>query len=156
MQKPILQALLVSDNVYSDSISKKKVIAGVLRKIQFFVPVVDEKEDENESETKTETETVLGGARQGGPSPTIFISLTEVYNTQQFELNYVRLEDDQIYFQRDLAVHCEDPLETVEVICPMPEIPISPGLFAVELSWSGETLGSFRILIEEIEDPLKK
>jgi hypothetical protein len=83
-------------------------------------------------------------------SPFAYLSLTEVRGTMSFILQLVNLEDDSQLFRSDLRVECHNPLQTVEMTVPLP--PISPpqaGIYALELMWNNEILGSLRIIVED-------
>ncbi len=83
-------------------------------------------------------------------SPFAYLSLTELRGAMAFVLQLVNLEDDSQLFRSDLRVECHNPLLTVEVTVPLP--PISPpqaGVYALELLWSNEILGSLRIIVED-------
>jgi len=160
LQKPILQALLVADRVYTDKDSKKKIIAGVLRKICYFKEVIVADSDDDQAESQApdkgtlHKKNVLGGVSSTGPAPSIYISLTEVYGTQSFLIRYVNVATDTAKFERKIELTAENPIDTLERVYPMPELPLGIGnVFAVELIWDNETLGSFRIVFDEIDDP---
>lgn len=83
-------------------------------------------------------------------SPFAYLSLTEVRGAMSFVLQLVNLEDDTQLFRSDLRVECHNPLITVEMTVPLP--PISPpqaGIYALELLWNSEILGSLRIIVED-------
>ncbi|HEY2415937.1 MAG TPA: hypothetical protein VGI40_27090 [Pirellulaceae bacterium] len=83
-------------------------------------------------------------------SPFAYLSLTEVRGAMAFILQLVNLEDDSQLFRSDLRVECHNPLLTVEMTVPLP--PISPpqaGIYALELMWNNEILGSLRIIVED-------
>jgi len=83
-------------------------------------------------------------------SPFAYLSLTEVRGAMSFILQLVNLEDDSQLFRSDLRVECHNPLQTVEMTVPLP--PISPpqaGIYALELIWNNELLGSLRIIVED-------
>lgn len=67
-----------------------------------------------------------------------------------FVLQLVNLEDHTQPFRSDLRVECHNPLITVEMTVPLP--PISPpqaGIYALELLWNSEILGSLRLIVED-------
>jgi hypothetical protein len=83
-------------------------------------------------------------------SPFAYLSLTEVRGNMNFVLQLMNLEDDTQLFRSDLRVECHNPLLTVEMTVPLP--PISPpqaGIYALELLWNSEILGSLRIIVED-------
>ncbi len=160
LQKPILQALLVADRVYTDRDSGKKIIAGVLRKIRYFVSDVAAGGDsagDTKSEVdveKTKSKLALGGVSSTGPTPFIYLSLTEIYGTQDFLVRYVNIETDTAKFERTIQIASDSPIETIEKVFPLPELPVGDSsVYAVELIWQDETLGSFRIVFEKVANP---
>jgi len=144
--KPILQALLVADRIYEDRATRKKIVAGIFHHIGFIkaVPVeVVEKDG-------VKHQFVPGGIHAG--SPYAYISLTEIRGTQPFVLRYVRLADETPLFQTEFQIQCDDPLQTVEVVAPLPPLPaVEPGTYALELLWGIEPIGTFRIQVEEVK-----
>ena len=143
----------MADHVYTDRASDQKIIAGVRRKIRFYKESIDNEEVAPKPETP-EKSIVQGGVTLGGPSLFIYISLTEIYGQQDFLLRYVNLDTDLARFEKSISVVSKDPLEVIEAVYPLPQLPIgADGVFAVELVWEDETLGAFRILFEEVEKP---
>ncbi|QEG35394.1 hypothetical protein [Bythopirellula goksoeyrii] len=147
--KPILQALLVADHVYVDATTNKKVVAGVFRNLQYRQPQSVVQPDDNKGQVSIKIPP--GGMAAG--SPFCYIALTDVKGKQQFVLRYVNLADDKALFQTDLEVNCPDPLESVEIVLPLPMLPVpGPGTYALELIWHGEPLGTHRITVKELKD----
>ncbi|HEV3418101.1 MAG TPA: hypothetical protein VG056_14850, partial [Pirellulales bacterium] len=87
--KPVLQALLVADNVYTDQTTGKKVVAGIFNKLTFQSPV---QPGVPIPETPSGQPTYIAG------SPMAYISLTEVREATELVLRYVDLEDNSILF----------------------------------------------------------
>jgi len=144
--KPELKSLLIADHVYVDSVTNKKIVAGVFHEMYF----TRRKEVE---QTNTETGKVKINVAPGGmqaSSPFAYIALTEVKGQQEFELRYVRLKDDKQFFGTTFQVDCPDPLVVVEVVLALPILPANePGVHALELLWNQEPLGSCRITVRE-------
>lgn len=148
--KPLLQALLVADHVYVDQTTGKKVIAGIFHKFR-FAPT-NRSEQEAAPDGKIRIQIPPGGHRAG--SPFCYISLTEVHNKQRFTLRYVALSDERVFFESSIDVDCPDPLQTVEIVLPLPMLPATQaGVFALELLWNRECIGSHRIIVEEVKAP---
>jgi hypothetical protein len=144
--KPILQALLLADKIYQD-VTGKKVIAGTFDRL-FFTRHIAMQERVVDGEVK---KLVVGGMQAGSPSA--YISLTEVRGTVHCMLRYVNLEDDKSLLQCEFDIQSDDPIKTVELIIPLPTLPIEKaGVHALELLCDGEPIGSHRIQVEEIED----
>jgi hypothetical protein len=148
--KPTLQALLVADHVYTDKTTGKKIIAGVFHRIWFAKPKTIERSEEGKIEIK-----VPPGGMQAG-SPFCYISLTEVRGSQKFTLRYVHLNEDKSIFSGEFQVNGSSPIETLEVVVPLPPlVAAQAGVFALELLWNDEPLGSHRISFVEIPDHQK-
>lgn len=83
-------------------------------------------------------------------SPFAYLSVTEVRGVTPFVLQLVCLDDDTQLFRSDLRVECHNPLYTVELTVPLPPIaPPNAGIYALELLYNGEILGSLRIVVED-------
>ena len=143
--KPVLQALLLADRVYQDR-SGKHIIAGTFTKLTFQkggakpkVVVVDGQERQ-----------LIPGGMQAG-SPYVFISLTEIHGTVKCSLRYTSLRQDKPLFQCEISITCDDPLQTAEVVLPLPSLPLVAGVHALELFCGDHLLGSHRIIVEEIK-----
>jgi hypothetical protein len=149
--KPVLQALLIADHVYSDAITGKKIVAGIFHRLWFKRP---QGPDEQPDAAKSVIQVGSSGHRAG--SPFCYISLTEVHGEQHFELRFVDLGSDTIVFGTRFAFKSENPLQTIEQILPLPMLPAAKaGVFAFELLWNGEQLGSHRIIVDEIAEEKK-
>jgi len=142
--KPVLQALLLADRIYEEK-NGKKIIAGTFNKLIFRREGASPKEVDIDG---VRMFMVPAGMRPG--SPYAFVSLTDVRNTVECVLRYVDLTRDQPLFEMRFQVECKDPLETVELVLPMPEIPLQPGVHALELLCDNEPMGAFRLIVEEI------
>lgn len=145
--KPVLQALLIADRIYQDTVTGKKVVAGIFHQILF---ISKEKMQAEASQHGANTLPVIPGGYQTG-SPFAYISLTDVKpGRQPFVARYVDLSSDNVLFQVDFHVTVQDPLQIVELVLPLPSLPaIAPGAFAFELLWNDEPLGSYRIIVKE-------
>jgi hypothetical protein len=154
--KPLLQALLLADHVYEDKHTGKRVICGVFSKLFFIPQDAIEKVKASES-TKPEgftREAVLAGHQMG--SPWAYLSLTELRGEESFELRYVDLEDNTVLFKVEFMIKCPDPLQTVEVVLPLPPLPLplnapqgqQSRVCALELLYDNELLGAHRITVQ--------
>jgi hypothetical protein len=150
--KPVLQALVLADNVYQDKFTGKKVIAGTFNQLGFF---------ESKAASPTPEESP-GKLRPLAPhevrrvgSPTAYISLTEIREPVELELRYVDLSNNAVLLAANLRAACDNPLNTVEAIVPLPPLPTPhAGGYALELLWDNELLGSLRITaVESPETP---
>jgi hypothetical protein len=149
--KPVLQALLIADHVYADAITGKKIVAGIFHRLWFKrPPTPEEKGDAAQSVIQ------VGSSGHRAGSPFCYISLTEVHGEQHFELRFVDLGSDTTVFGTRFAFKSENPLQTIEQILPLPTLPATKaGVFAFELLWNGEQLGSHRIIVDEIAEEKK-
>ncbi len=144
--KPVLQALLIADHVYEDK-TGKKVIAGTFNRLWFKTGGMEPQKIEKDGETRHVLQSVL----QTG-SPYAYISLTDCRGTFECVLRYVYLDEDQALFECPFEVTCDDPLLTIEVVLPMPKLPVvKAGIYALELLCGDEPLGSHRITVEEMK-----
>ena len=146
--KPVLQALLLAERVYQDAITRKKVIAGTFNTLQFSHKLGTPKEVEIDGVKRL---TVPGGMDAG--SPCAFVSLTEVRGKVACILRYVDLQEDKPRLECKFEIHATNPLQTVEVVIPMPKLPVDKaGIFALELLCDDEPIGSLRITVVEIKE----
>lgn len=127
--KPVLQALVLADQVYVDALSGKKVIAGT------FSTLWSEKFPWVFSRTTY-----------------AFISLTEVDQGEvTLQLRYVDLSNNQVLMKCEFGVKSPGPLTTVELVTEVPSFPMPhEGAYAFELLWQDEIIGSLRISVEKM------
>lgn len=158
--KPILQAILVADHVYTDEVTKKKIVVGIFDRI-FFLPEAPQKTEKapevvgEPGSQEVTIEIAAAGHRMG--SPFCYINLADVHGEQEFELRYVDLSTDTAMFKTKFAVRSPNPLVTVELALPLPPLPHKKaGTFALELLWNNEPLGSHRIRVEKMKEEEKK
>ncbi|HPM81146.1 MAG TPA: hypothetical protein PLF81_10615 [Candidatus Anammoximicrobium sp.] len=142
--KPILNALLIADNVYCDKETNKKVIAGTFNQLAIRRP----------SERVPESVEPAGGRKKtAGPdagSPTLYINLAEVRGCVPLTLRFVDLLDNSVSFEGEFTIQNEDPLQNSELIVRLPRLPCRrAGVHALELLTEGEPIGSLRILVRE-------
>ena len=165
MAAPVLQAMLLADQVYQDRDTGKYVICGIFSAIH-FVPNEPPPDKDRSSGADDSGEGDDDGQAQDTPvpsapapapvpiarlvragSPFAYVSLTELQGTRKFELRYVDLEENNVLFGTAFEVSCRDPLETIQITVPLPPLPIPhEGVFVLELLCDGEMLGSHRVL----------
>lgn len=144
--KPLLQSILVADHIYTDAATGKKIITGVFHNLGFVSPKAMEEHVEREGAVP------IPKAGFGAGAPFAYISMTDVRGEQEFALRYVDLSDESVLFEFGLRITSTDPLQTNEAVIPLPKLPANTdGVFALELLWNEEPLGSFRIQVKEIK-----
>lgn len=140
--KPILQALVLAEKVYEDK-SGKKIIAGTFNRIRRKqLPVVEAPQPDGS------THQIVPGGTQAG-SPYAYISVTDVCDGTELELQFVSLSHNKVLFSTRLRINCNDRLKTIEIVAPLPplEIPES-GVYAFEVICENEVIGAHRIIAE--------
>jgi hypothetical protein len=145
--KPVLQALVLADRIYSDAGSGKKVIAGTFSKL-----IVINRETKPEKDVPSVLEIPAGGMQAG--SPFAYVSVTDIKREAKLILRYIHLKDaeHEVIFQTELLAKCDDPLLTVEIVVPLPTLPPIKGVFAFEVLCDDELLGSHRVIVEERQE----
>lgn len=145
--KPVLQSLLLADKIYEDKATGKKVVAGIFNRL-LLIPGV--KAQRMTDDAGNESVRVPGGMQPGSPSA--YVSITDFQGAASFLLRYVDLSDSKILLQTGLQISCTNPLETIEVVLPMPVLPTPhKGVYALELLCEDEPIGSVRIVVDEAE-----
>jgi hypothetical protein len=146
--KPIVQALVLAERVYQD-ITGKKIIAGTFNRV--FIPSAEHFVREQPLRNGR-TQTLVAGGMHGG-SPYAYISLTDVVDGSALTLQFVNLGKNQVLLELALVVNIRDRLEAVEIVVPLPPLPITePGTYALEITCEGEILRSHRIVAEHIPE----
>jgi hypothetical protein len=153
--KPVLQALVLADNVYQDKFTGKMIIAGTFN--QLYFAKVQEKPAENQPPAQPSEQlpgqSFPAGGRQlswqeihRSGSPYAYVSVTGIRDTVPLELRYMDLSDNTVLFLIKFSVKSDDPLKTVEAVVPVPPLPTPhPGVYVLELLFENEPLGSHRI-----------
>lgn len=123
---PILQALVIADQIYIDARSGKKVIAGTFN--QLWAPKFP---------------------ASLGRTTFAYICMTEVQDSVSVELRYVDLKSNEVLFRNEpVSVNSEDPLTSTEMVVELPPLPMPhEGTYAFELYASDERLGALRITV---------
>ena len=146
--KPVLQALVLAERVYTD-VSGRKIIAGTFDRILFKTnaPTVQEVELPNGEKRR-----LVEGGQHGG-SPYAYISFTDVVDGTKVVLQFVNLTRNLVLLEQQLTLNGKNRLETVEIVAPLPPLPVQEaGTYAFEVVCEGSILGSHRILAEELPD----
>ena len=145
--KPVLQALVVADHVYRDGETHKHIIAGTFNSYKFSLksPVA-----QMETPDGTKQTLVVGGRSVG--SPYAYVSLTDVCPGTIFQLHFVNLSKNIVLFMTEAVIKDPHRLSTIEMIFPLPLLPINEaGVYALEVVWENEILGSWRIMAEDLD-----
>ena len=121
---PILQAFVLADCVYTDAVTRKRVVAGTFGQISASkFPATH-------------------------PSADAFIMLTEFVGKAPLQLRLVRIKDNLVIMQSGkIEIECEDPLAVVDLAIPIPGIHLpEPGPYCFECYVDGSLIGSVRIM----------
>lgn len=146
--KPVVQALVLAEHVYEDK-SGKKIIAGTFNRLILSKEPPIQKIETPEGETRTRD-------RAGGiGAPYLYMSLTDVCDNTPCELHLVNLTRNKVIFRTGFVIQCNDRLASVEFFAPLPAPEHTfrePGVYAIEIVYEGEAIGSLRITVINAED----
>jgi len=132
--------------VYQD-VTGKKIIAGTFNHV-LFSPKRPIKEVETPDGSKRQY--AIGGMQSG--SPYVYMSFTDVCQGTKLMLQFVNLANNAVLLGTEIRVDCEDRLQTVEVVLPLPTLPIKEaGVYALEVVCEGEILGFHRVRADEMK-----
>ncbi|MFQ5804841.1 MAG: hypothetical protein ACE5I3_00160 [Phycisphaerae bacterium] len=128
--KPVLQAIVLADQVYTDRDSGKKVIAGTFNRLW-----------------ATEFP-----ARFSRPT-WAFICLTNLQGRVEVNLRYIDLSSSEVLMEtKPIPVQSEDRLASLELMVQVPPFPMPhEGVYAFEVHAAGEMLGSVRLQVNKRE-----
>jgi hypothetical protein len=122
--KPVLQALVLADQIYEDKLTGKKVIAGTFNCIwsASFPATLDR-------------------------MTWAFIALTEVRSPIDLEIQFRRMAtQDVLLTSPKIPLSPESPLSTYELVMPVDRLPLpTPGIYSLDVLFEEEILGSLRI-----------
>ena len=145
---PRVLAILIADKVYEDKSTQKKIVAGIFDQLWFADPEELQHAIEKE-QAKHQGRRIAGGGAAGSPS--CYLRLTDIRNTQSFVLRYVYLNEDEVLFQTQFEITCSDPLVATDVVVALPPLPTNrAGVFALELVWENTVIGLYRILVTKL------
>ncbi len=142
--KPVLQALVLAEHVYTDQ-RGKKIICGTFNGL-----TLRKKSPDNavQSANDTQVKVVPDSGFMG--SPWTYISLTDVWDNTKLQLQFVSLKRNFVLFETEFILQCNDRLKNIEIVAPLPMLDIpEPGCYAFEVVWEGEIIGSHRIVARE-------
>jgi hypothetical protein len=122
--KPILQALLLADNVYTDGETGKRIIAGVFDSIT--IPEIP---------------------GHFFKVTSAYVSLTELRGRVEVTLRYVDLDSNEVLMESGpTIIEQTDPIASVDFTVSVPPLPVPhEGVFALELHANDELIGMLRI-----------
>ncbi|MCI0681228.1 MAG: hypothetical protein L0Y71_03915 [Gemmataceae bacterium] len=149
MVRPILQALVLAERIYTDEQSKEKIICGTFNK----VTLSRFSEPPHQLPDGTKRPAIAGGTDPGCPS--VYISLTDVIDGTELTLQFVNVSKSQVLFENGCTINKAHRLATIEMVLPLPpfrEMMPEAGTYSFEVLWKGEILGSHRVLVEERPD----
>lgn len=150
--KPILQALVLAERVYTDTPSGKKIIAGTFNRIiiaRIQTKIVDHPEGGGGKVI------VLPNLPDMG-SPAAYISLTDVHDGTEITLQFMNISKNAVLFQIAHKIACNDRLATVEIVSHLPAVSAvcnEPGTYSLDVVCENEILGSQRIIVVELPIP---
>ena len=150
--KPVLQALLLADHIYQDVQTHKIIVAGTFDRLMIFRSEDDAGKGEPSADAERTIKPIAEVQQVG--SPYAYINITEVRGKVALELRYVHLESHEVLFKTSpLPVEAKSPLDTVEVVIPIPVLPRKVGVYALEVLCENELLGAHRVVVQEISKP---
>ena len=127
---PVLQALVVADQIYTDAATGKKIIAGVFNRLMA-----------SDFPATFSTQTWA------------YISVTNIHGPVEFVVRYVDLNDGKMLMEASpIRATCDDPLRSIEITLPVPPFPMPhEGSYAFEVYAGEERLGALRITVSRME-----
>lgn len=151
--KPVLQALILAERIYEDRSSGRKIIAGTITELG-LIPLAHTKGETaavSLPDGTTKNIRLIRGGIAGSPS--VYISLTGVFDGTILGLQFVSLSKNKVLFGTDITLKCEDRLETIELALSLPELNLpGPGIYAFEVICEGEIIGSARIVAKDLAE----
>ena len=134
--KPIVQSLLLAERVYQDQSSQRYIVTGIFTCIKFA--------DLEQNSKKNQP------GRPG--APWVYISVTEVRKSTEFQLRYVNLRNDEIIMGAKFTITSNDPLKVHELGFGMPMPPITEGVQELQLLVDERLLGRVRVTVVKVEN----
>lgn len=137
--KPVLQAILVAEKVYSIE-GGGKAIVNTIHSL-----TVPDRSTEGDDSDDAGKRLVKGG--HAGP-PWIYFSITDVCTGTILTLQFINLTRNVVIFEKMVTVKSANRLGTIEVALGLPDIVEyieDQCVFAFEIVCEGEIIGSHRI-----------
>ena len=146
--KPVLQALVLAERIYTDGMTQKKVICGtfnglIIGKIPLPTMVLPD---------GTTKQMLLGGTDMGCPAA--YISVTDIVDGTELSFQFVNQSKNKVLFRAGVRLEVKDRLATVEIVTPLPPMSAvikEPGIYSFDVLCDGEILGSHRLIVKDIE-----
>jgi hypothetical protein len=150
MVRPILQALVLAERIYTDGVSQKKIICGTFNRITLTrTDLADVQFPDG-----TKGYTVAGGTDPGCPS--VYVSLTDVVDGTEITLQFVNVSKNIVRFEQKCVISRSNRLGVIELALPLPPFQMmmaETGTYSLDVLWKGEILGSHRVIVEEKPGP---
>ena len=130
--KPILQAIVLADDVYTDVHTNKKVIAGTFNQLwSHKFPA------------------------QLAKVTKAYLVLKNCHGTQRLRIRYVDLKDESVLLESPaLELTIGDPLEKHEVVMEIPPLPMPhEGEYAFEVYCNEDFIDSIRVSVGKMGTP---
>jgi len=129
--KPILQALLLADHVYTDDETGKKIITGTYDCIYS-----------------------TGFPGEFPRATCIYVCLNSIHGQVEIELRFVDWSTYETLMEYGpITINSSDPLASIDFTIPLPSIPLPhSGSYGFELYAGNELLGMVRLRAEQIEE----
>jgi hypothetical protein len=136
--KPVLQALVLAERVYSTD-DGRQIICGTFNEVNLL------NRKNNDADEATGRTTLRGGV---AGSPYAYVSLTDVCDSTLLKLQFVSLRKNKVLFEKEITIQCQDRLATVEIVLALPHFNVpEAGMYAFEIVCEGEIIGSSRIKV---------
>jgi len=129
-QEPILQALILADQVYTDAGTGKRIVCGTFD--NFWMEEFPNRY----------------------PVPTVaYIVLTDLIGQVALLLRFVDLKDNQVLMESAaIELESDDPLQVLNLAVQIPTFPLpQPGVYSFECYANESLIGSIRIMAKRRE-----
>jgi hypothetical protein len=151
--RPVIQAILIADNVYTDVGTGKKIIAGTFN--QVVLGEIKTRTIENSDGSKINV--IPGGTDPG--CPMVYLSLTDVVDGTKIFVQFVNMSKNETITGIRVELAPKDRLATVEIVLPLPPVKNlirEVGVYSLDVVWNGEILGYHRIIAKAQNGPNKE
>lgn len=87
----------------------------------------------------------------------LYFVLTGMHGKERLTLRYANLADLAVLVERQFTLQASGPLDVQDVCIHVPAMPVPhPGVYAWELYWENEMLGSSRVTASVVRKPGQK